>query len=130
MDGKTEGSFSLATMEVWSSSASEEEEEERSTAGFVLEDKTCHNNYNNNNNNNNNNLCREVKQGEIRHHDKYAGIDIRDSWRRSLKMFGVDLVCWLECLCGLCCQRALIRNHLQNVLRSASCGVISLRVMQ
>ncbi|XP_051940326.1 LOW QUALITY PROTEIN: trafficking kinesin-binding protein 1 [Hippocampus zosterae] len=62
MDGKTEGSFSLATMEVWSSSASEEEEDERSTAGFVLEDKTCHNNYNNNNNNNNNNLCREVKQ--------------------------------------------------------------------
>ncbi|XP_077461747.1 trafficking kinesin-binding protein 1 isoform X1 [Stigmatopora argus] len=62
MDGKSEGSFSVVTMEVWSSSASEEEEEEGNIVGMPLEDKTCHNSNNNNNNNNNNNLCREVKQ--------------------------------------------------------------------
>ncbi|KAM9818415.1 LOW QUALITY PROTEIN: trafficking kinesin-binding protein 1 [Syngnathus typhle] len=66
MDGKTECSFSVVTMEVWSSSASEEEEEERSAVDIVLEDKTCRNSNtadnNNNNNNNNNNLCREVKE--------------------------------------------------------------------
>lgn len=70
MDGEAEGSFSLVTMEVWSSSASEEEEEERSTSSLVdevvEEEKICLNSNNNNNNNNNSDrLCREVTEGEI-----------------------------------------------------------------
>lgn len=67
MDREMEGSFSVVTMEVWSSSASEEGEEEKSTASLaeegVDEEKKCHNS-NNNNNNNNDSLCREVTQGE------------------------------------------------------------------
>ncbi|XP_054634576.1 trafficking kinesin-binding protein 1 isoform X3 [Dunckerocampus dactyliophorus] len=58
MDSKSEGSFSMVTMEVWISSGSEEEEENGGAAGIGLTDKAS----NNNNNNNNNNLCREVTQ--------------------------------------------------------------------
>ncbi|XP_044047351.1 trafficking kinesin-binding protein 1 isoform X1 [Siniperca chuatsi] len=67
MDGETEGSFSLVTMEVWSSSASEEEEEEEKSTSSLLEEvveeeKKGTNNNNNNNNNNKDSLCREVTQ--------------------------------------------------------------------
>lgn len=62
MDGEMEGSFSAATMEVWSSSASEEEEEEDKST--VVEEDQDEERRCNNNNNNNDSLCKEVTQGE------------------------------------------------------------------
>ncbi|XP_053710942.1 trafficking kinesin-binding protein 1-like isoform X1 [Synchiropus splendidus] len=95
MNGDTDSTASVATMEVWSSSASEGEEEEKSTCSAgdeVVQGKAFLNSNNNNNNNNNNSevaqvLCSDrVGQVTKTYHDIKAVTHLLEEKERDLEL--------------------------------------------